>query len=82
MEMRLRLPELFDDYQTTPWRVAQASNGRISPNVLYRLRAKGGRVKLFSAELMQALVDVLECHPSELLESEPEPPPKPEKRKR
>jgi DNA-binding Xre family transcriptional regulator len=68
MEMRLRFPELFAEHDTSPWRVAQASNGRVNASVLYRLRARGGRVRYIDAELLDVLCDVLGVGPEKLLE--------------
>lgn len=68
MDMRLRLPELFKERGLTPYAVAKASAGRIDQSTLYRLQRKRGRVEFFSAELLEALCDVLHVSPGELLE--------------
>ncbi len=70
MDVRLRLPELLDEKGVTPYRVAQDSGGRISTSVLYRIIKRGGRVELLSASLLEALCDVLNVEPGELLERE------------
>lgn len=72
MEMRLRLPELLTERELTPYAVAKQSNGRISESTLYRLARDNGRVKLFAADLCDALCDVLGITPAELFEHEPE----------
>jgi DNA-binding Xre family transcriptional regulator len=71
MWMRLRLPEILEERGLTPYAVAKASNGRIDQSTLYRLQRKRGRVEFFSAELLEALCDVLECEPADILEREP-----------
>ena len=68
MLMRIRLPELLLERGLTPYAVAKASGGRIDQSTLYRLQRKRGRVDLFSAELLEALCDVLGVEPGELLE--------------
>lgn len=70
MDMRLRLPELLDERKTTAYQVAKDSGGRILPATLYRLVREEGRVKLFSADLCEALCDVLGITPTELFELE------------
>jgi DNA-binding Xre family transcriptional regulator len=78
MDMRLRLPELLDERKTTAYQVAKDSGGRILPATLYRIAREEGRVKLFSADLCEALCDVLKVQPGELFELETE---KPKRRK-
>ena len=61
MRMRLRLPELLREHKPplTPYAVAKASGGRISPSTIYRLTRHRGRVQNFDGELLVALCDVL-----------------------
>jgi len=75
MAMRLRLPELLDEH-TPPlsaYAVAKASDGRINESTLYRLIRARGAVELFSADLCQALCDVLHVGPEQLFELAPPP---------
>ena len=75
MDMRLRLPELLEeqDPPLSAYAVAKASEGRISESTLYRLIRARGAVELFSAELCQALCDVLQVSPADLFEMERSP---------
>jgi len=68
MYMRIRLPELLEEHQLTAYEISKQSGGRISPSTLYRLNRKRGIVELFSADLLEALCDVLHVEPGELLE--------------
>lgn len=68
MWMRLRLPELLDERDLTPYAVAKRSAGRIDPSSLYRLVRQRGQVQNFSGQLLEALCDVLGVEPAELLE--------------
>lgn len=68
MGLRLRLPELLDVRQMTPYALAKASKGRISLSTAYRIVRARGRVALFNAELLDALCDVLRVEPNELFE--------------
>lgn len=70
MLMRLRLPELLEARNMTPYALSRASNGRISMSTAYRLTEKEGRVQNFKAEMLEALCDVLDCEPGDLLERE------------
>ena len=72
MQMRLRLPDVLDEKQTTAYAVARDSGGRIDKGTLYRLCRSRGRVAWFSGELLEALCDVLGiADPGKLLEREP-----------
>ncbi len=73
MDMRLRLPELLSERSLTPYAVARDSGGRINESTLYRLVRAEGRVDLFSAELCQALCEVLKIGPAELFQLEDAP---------
>jgi DNA-binding Xre family transcriptional regulator len=54
----------------TAYMVAQQSNGAISQNVAYRLVKSDGRFQKFGAELLDALCDLFDVGPGELLEYE------------
>ena len=68
--MRLRLPELLEERGVTAHAVAVQSDGRINRATLYRLVRSKGRVRLLDTELLEALCDVLNVEPGELLERE------------
>lgn len=71
LDVRLRLPELLTERGHTTWTIAQASNGKLSYNTLYRVAKNRGRMKLFDAALCQALVDTLKLDTmDDLFESE------------
>lgn len=70
MRVRIRLPEVLNEHQLTAYEVAKRSGGRIITSTLYRLVRQGGRVKLFDGDLLEALCDVLNVEPGELLERE------------
>jgi DNA-binding Xre family transcriptional regulator len=69
-EMRLRIPELFEERGLTPYAAAKASSGRINESTLYRLQRQRGRVEFFNADLLEALCDLLDVEPGELFERE------------
>ena len=71
--MRLRLPELLTEHEVTAYTLAQRSRGRISPSTLYRLVRSRGRVRYLDGDLLDALCDVLDLAPGDLLEREPKP---------
>ncbi len=66
--LRLRLPELLDRRGMTPYALAKASDGRISMSTAYRLARLKGRVETFDRDVLEALSDVLDVEPGELLE--------------
>ena len=66
--LRLRLPELLDEREMTPYALAKASGGRISMSTAYRLTRLKGRVETFDRSVLDALCDVLGVGPGELLE--------------
>jgi DNA-binding Xre family transcriptional regulator len=70
MNVRLRLPDLLDQHKMTAYAVAKASGGRIDVSTIYRLTRNKGRVKLFNAELLEALCEVFGVEPGKLLERE------------
>ena len=71
--MRLRLPELLTEHEVTAYTLAQRSRGRISPSTLYRLVRNRGRVRYLDGDLLDALCDVLDLEPGDLLERESKP---------
>ncbi len=68
MDMRIRINELLEERDLTPYGLAMKSKGRISLSAAHRLAREDGRVKLFNAALLDALCDVLEVDPNTLLE--------------
>ena len=68
--MRVRLAELMEPRGLTAYALAQQSDGRISTSALYRLLKTDGRARYLDSELLDALCDVLDVEPSELLERE------------
>ena len=73
MDMRLRIPELFDEKGTTPYHVALDSGKRISMSTAYRLRRMNGKLDTYGGDLLEALCDVLDVTPGELFERETKP---------
>jgi DNA-binding Xre family transcriptional regulator len=69
--MRVRLAELLELRGMTAYAVAQQSDGRISTSALYRLIKSGGRARYLDSDLLDALCDVFDVEPGELLEREP-----------
>jgi len=68
MSVRLKLPELLDDRGLTAYAVVQQSNGRIKESTLYRLMRGGGTVRYLDTNLLDALCDILDLSPGDLLE--------------
>ena len=68
MGLRLRLPELLTEHGVTAYTLARRSKGRISPSTLYRLVRSRGRVRYLDADLLDALCEVLDLSPGDLLE--------------
>lgn len=68
MEMRLRIPELFEEKGKTPYRVALESGDRISMSTAYRLRREKGKLDTYKSQILDALCDVLDVTPAELFE--------------
>jgi len=68
--MRVRLAELMEARGLTAYSVAKQSGGRISTSALYRLLKTGGRPRFLDADLLEALCDVFDVGPRELLERE------------
>ena len=69
--MRLRLKELLDERDMSAYALVQASDGRIDMTTAYRVLQQDGRLRFFSGELLDALLDVLGVTLTELLEPEP-----------
>lgn len=69
--MRLRLPELLDQRGMTGYALSMASGGRISLSAAYRLMRLRGKLKMFDAEILEDLCDVLGVEPGDLLERTP-----------
>ena len=57
--MRLRIPELLQERQLTPYRLSKLSGGRISLSAIHRLHGSKGRAQFFDAALLDALYEVL-----------------------
>ena len=70
MQVRIRIPELLEERGISAYALAQRSGGRISMSAVYRLKDKRGRVQFMDADLLEALCDVLNVEPGELLERE------------
>lgn len=68
MLMRLRLPELLDERGLSAYALSKRSGGRISMSTAYRLAKLNGRVQNFDAEMLEALCDVLQVEPGQLME--------------
>lgn len=68
MEVRLRFPELLEEHDLTPYSLSKRSGGRISLSTAYRLARIRGHLKLFQADLLEVLCEVLGVEPGELLE--------------
>jgi hypothetical protein len=57
MGIRLRLPQLLAEHETTAYALAKRSGGRLDPSTLYRLVRGRGRVR--SSTRITALADAL-----------------------
>jgi DNA-binding Xre family transcriptional regulator len=68
MDMRLRIPELFEEKGITPYRVSRDSGARISLATIYRLKRTRGRLDTYKSRMLDALCDVLDVTPAELFE--------------
>jgi DNA-binding Xre family transcriptional regulator len=66
--VRLRLPELFKEKGLTAYEVARRSNGRLAEASIYRLVRRRGEVSMVSAKTIEALCDVLDVGPGDLIE--------------
>lgn len=70
MDMRLRIPELLAQTGVSPYRMSKESAGRISMSTAYRLKREKGKLQTFNAEMLDALCDIFDVGPGELLERE------------
>ena len=68
--MRLLLPELRDEKGLTAYHLAKTSGGRISLSAAYRYVRLEGRIASFDGDVLEAMCDVIEVPPGELLERE------------
>lgn len=66
--MRVRIAELLEKSGKTAYALSQESDGRISTSAIYRLLANDGRARYLDSQLLDALCDVFEVGPGELLE--------------
>lgn len=74
MDVRLRFPELLAEHRLTPYKLSKASGGRISLSTAYRLTRNRGVVKMFDADLLEVLCEVLGVEPGQLITRGPPPP--------
>ncbi len=70
MPMRIRFPELLKAHGKTAYAVHKDSGGRISLSTAYRLKKSKGNLKFLDVGLLEALCDVFDVEPGELLERE------------
>jgi DNA-binding Xre family transcriptional regulator len=70
MALRLRLKELLEERDMTPYAFAKATNGRVSMSTAYRVVRMRGRLATFDAMLLEAICDVLRVKPGELFKWE------------
>jgi DNA-binding Xre family transcriptional regulator len=68
--IRIRLPELLNAEIPTAYAIARASKDRISMSAAHRLVAKRGIIQRFDADLLEALCEMFNVDPGELLELE------------
>ena len=61
---------MMEERGMTAYAVAKASGNRIDMSTLYRIVRQKGRVQFFAADLLEALCDVFNVTPGELLERE------------
>lgn len=69
--IRIRLPELLSEEVPTAYAIAMASKDRISLSAAHRLVAKRGIIQRYDADLLEALCEIFNVGPGELLELEP-----------
>lgn len=70
MDVRLRIPELFDEKGVNAYRVARDSGGRISMSTIYRIKRLRGRLGMYDPLIIEALCDVLRVTPNDLIDFE------------
>ncbi|HXE57063.1 MAG TPA: helix-turn-helix transcriptional regulator [Gemmatimonadales bacterium] len=66
--MRLRVRELLEQRNMTPYSLAKSSRGRISLSAAYRLAQADGRFKTIHARTLEALCDVFGVSAGELFD--------------
>ena len=69
--MRLRLRELLNERDMSAYALVKSSGGRLDMTTAYRILQQDGRLRFFSAQLLDTLLDVLGVTIAELLEPEP-----------
>lgn len=70
MRMRIRFPELLKAHDKTAYAVHKDSGGRISLSTAYRLKKSKGNLKFLDVDLLEALCDVFDAEPGDILERE------------
>jgi DNA-binding Xre family transcriptional regulator len=65
--LRLRLPELLEERRWSWLKLAERSGGRISRSTAHRLTKDRDALKMFDAAVLEALCDLLNVSPNELL---------------
>jgi DNA-binding Xre family transcriptional regulator len=68
MRMRIRFPELLKAHGMTAYAVHKDSDGRISLSTAYRLKKSRGNLKFLDVDLLEALCDVFDAEPGDILE--------------
>jgi hypothetical protein len=68
--MRLRLRELLDERGMSAYALVKLSDGRVDMTTAYRILQQDGRLRFFSAALLDTLLAVLGVTIAELLEPE------------
>lgn len=72
--LRLRIPELLTEAGLTAWGLHKAAPHAITPTMAYRLVRERGQLEAFPRKTLEALAEVLQCAPCELLTFDPPPP--------
>ena len=68
MDMRVRLTELMEAKGLSAYEIANRSDRRITMSTIYRLKKADGRMEYLNTSVLEALCDVLDVGPGELLE--------------
>jgi hypothetical protein len=71
--MRVCIPELLQARGLSAYMLAVRSNGRISESTAYRLVEMNGELQTFGADILAALLEVLDVTPNVLFGWEPLP---------
>jgi DNA-binding Xre family transcriptional regulator len=66
--IRIRLPELLNEEIPTAYAIAKASVDRISLSAAHRLVRARGAVRRYDADVLEALCEMFDIGPGELLE--------------